>query len=255
MKPRRLLACLVALACGCAEIPQDRASVPLYLAGTDLSEPIVAAGDVPVVVERADLAFGPLYLCAGANSGDLCETARLEWLETAVVDATDSAPASAGELHGVTGTVRSWMYDLAISSQLTRGAPFVLDAAAELGGASLVLEGRARVDDTELEFRAAVPIQQNDDTEIGVSVIRKSTSEAFFRDVRADESGLLVRFDPTAWVRGIDFRSYAPDDRCDEGEEGCAQPLTFEPDSQAYRSVRIALVSGVRPTFQWDYTP
>ena len=82
-------------------------------------------GDVSVTIDRADLAFGPLYLCAGATAGDLCDTARFEWLDSAVVDTTLSDPVKVGELSGVTGTVRSWMYDLGLSSQLTREAPFI----------------------------------------------------------------------------------------------------------------------------------
>ena len=289
MRWRRALALTTVLAAACAETGQDRTSVPLFVAGTNVSEPVVAGFDVPVTIDRADLAFGPLYLCAGATAGDLCETARLEWLETVVVDTTASAPAPAGELSGLTGTVRSWMYDLGISSQLTRAEPFILDAASELGGTSLVIEGRAVVDGIELPFTASVPIQQTDDTELGVPVVRKSTSEAFSRDVGPDESALLVTFDPSTWIRGIDFRPYVSHDSCTSDgpalvcdgalertcdgdtelstrdctamghvcipEAGCRQRLTIDAQSEAYRTLRNALVSGGRPSFNWDYVP
>lgn len=289
MRRKQALALITVLAAGCAETGQDRTSVPLFVAGTNVSEPVVAAFGVPVTIDRADLAFGPLYLCAGATAGDLCDTARLEWLETVVVDTTASEPAPAGELSGVTGTVRSWMYDLGISSQLTRREPFILDAATQLGGASLVLEGRAVVDGIEVPFTASVPIQQTDDTELGVPVVRKSTSESFFRDVGSDESALLLRFDPSAWVRGIDFRPYVSRQTCTSGgptivcdgaleracdgetelstrdctgighvcipKKGCRERLTIEAESEGYRSLRNALVSGGRPSFNWDYVP
>jgi hypothetical protein len=289
MKLRHFHAILVAFASGCAETGQDRTTVPLFVAGTDISEPVVSIGDVPVTIDRADLAFGPIYLCAGATAGDLCDTARLEWLETVVIDTTTSEPANAGALSGVTGPVRSWMYDLGISSQLTRTTPFVLDAAEALGGASFVLEGQAVIDGIEVPFIASVPIQQTDETELGVPVIRKSTSESFFRDVTTDESGLVVRFNPSAWVRRMDFRPYVVREDCAEaglpmvcdGEverscedglivssrdcgqlgqvcvpgEGCADRLTIEDDSEAYRSLRNELVSGERPSFEWDSVP
>lgn len=289
MRQRHALALITVVAAGCAETGQDRTSVPLFVAGTNVTEPVVAAFDVPVTIDRADLAFGPLYLCAGATAGDLCDTARLEWLETVVVDTTLDEPARAGELSGVTGTVRSWMYDLGISSQLTRTEPFILDAASQLGGASLVLEGRAVVDGIEVPFTASVRIQQTDDTELGVPVVRKSTSESFFRDVGSDESALLLRFDPSAWVRGIDFRPYVshasctsggPTLACDgalertcDGETelstrdctalgnvciagtGCRERLSIDAESEAYRSLRNALVSGGRPSFNWDHVP
>lgn len=280
---------LAALSASCSGTGQDRVQVPLYVAGTDLSEPVVAAFDIPVRVDRADLAFGPLYLCAGASAGALCETARLEWLDAVVVDAAASAPKAAGELAGVTGTVRSWMYDLGISSQLTSAEPSVLGAANELGGVSLVLEGVAEVGGIEVPFRASVAVQQSEGTERGVPVIRKSTSEEFFRDVRPDESALLVRFDASSWVRGIDFRSSVsretctvsgPSIACDgtlertcEGaaelstqdcaeagqvcipNQGCQERLALAESDEAYRSVRNALAAGGRPAFNWDYVP
>lgn len=289
MKPTAALVVLAFAHLGCAETGQDRTRVPLFVAGTDATEAIVAVGDVLVTLDRADLAFGPLYLCAGASAGDLCDTARLEWLGTVVVDTVASEPASVGELVGITGQVQSWMYDLGISSQLTRSTPFILAAASELGGASFVLEGRAVVGGIELPFSASVPIQQTDDTELGVPVVRKSTSESFFREVGDDELGLVVRFDPGAWVRRIDFRPYVTADACapagpaiacdgaveqtceDQAElsrrdcgalglvclpgQGCAEELRIDGDTEAFRSLRNELVSGGRPSFEWDYIP
>ncbi len=289
MKTTTALVMLALVHFGCAETGQDRTRVALFVAGTDASEPVIAVGDALITIDRADLAFGPLYLCAGATAGDLCDTARLEWLETVVVNTLASEPATAGELVGITGPVQSWMYDLGISSQLTRSTPFVLAAANELGGASFVLEGRAAVDGIELPFSASVPIQQTDDTELGAPVVRKSTSESFFRDVGDDESGLVVRFHPGAWVQRIDFRPYVRADACapagpavachgtiertceDEVElsrrecselgqvclpgQGCADELRIEADTEAFRSLRNELVSGGRPSFEWDYVP
>ena len=157
------------------------------------------------------------------------------------------------------------------------------------GDTSFVLEGRAVVDGIEVPFTASVPIQQTDDTELGVPVVRKSLSETFFRDVTSNETALLVRFDPTPWVRGIDFRPYMSREACSDGGptivcdgalertcdnqselanrdcsqlnqvclpgNGCAKRLTIDSESEAYRSVRNALVVGVRPTFDWDYVP
>ncbi|MDD9944657.1 MAG: hypothetical protein OXU20_26665 [Myxococcales bacterium] len=287
----RLLGCmlLVATSGGCAGTGQDRTHLSLFVAGTDVSEPAVAVGDVAITIERADLAFGPLYLCAGATAGDLCDTARLEWLETVVVDTTAPEPALAGELFGTTGPVQSYMYDLGISSQRTGTEPYVLDAASDLEGASFVVEGRAVVNGIRLPFEASIPVQQTADTELGVPVVRKSTSEPFFRHVDMDEHGLAVRFDSAAWLRGIDFRSFVATDTCTTGgpaiacdgsvertcqggsqvssrdcdelaqvclpAQGCAERLIIERDSEAYRSLRNALVSGGRPSFEWDYVP
>jgi hypothetical protein len=230
-------------ASGCLDTGQERIEVPLFVAGTDVSEPITAEGGVRVTIDRAELAFGPLYLCAGATAGDLCDTARLEWLETTVVDTASPERVRAGTLRGVSGPVRSWMYDLGFSSQLTGEEPFVLDAARALGDASFVLEGRADVAGVELAFSASLPVQQTDTTELGVPVVRKSTSEAFYRDVTADEPGLVVRFDPGAWLRSVDFRPYVEE-----------EAVALRPDSEAVRTLHNALVSIGRPTFEWSDT-
>jgi len=283
------LALTALLTAGCADTGQDRANVPLFVAGTDVSQPMTALLDVPVTIDRADLAFGPLYLCAGATAGDLCEVARVEWLGTVVVDLTTAAPAEAGELTGVTGPVQSWMYDLGISSQLTRSEAYILDAARELGDTSLVLEGSAVVDGIPVPFSASVPVLQTEDTELGVPVVRKSSSESFFQDIDASEAGLLVRFDVTAWVRGIDFTPSVSRDVCavdgpdlicdgtlertcdadtelsvrdcaDDAEvcipnQGCRSRWVIEDGSEAFRALRNALLSGQRPTFTWDAVP
>ncbi len=281
----------LAAACfGCGQTGQGPANVSLFLGGVDVSEPVAAVGGVTLEIERADLAFGPLYLCAGTSAGQLCDTARLEWLESSVVDTTDPSFVDAGDLVGVTGAVRSWMYDLGISSQLTRDDPFVLDAARQLGNSSFVVEGRALVGDVSIPFRASVPVQQSDDTERGVPVVRKSVAEPFFVEVGEREAALFVRFDSRAWLAELDFRPFAASESCESagaplvcagrvertcGEEGvelserdcgelgavclprrgCEEALTLGPDTDAFRQLRNALVVGSRPTFEWQAEP
>ena len=270
----------------CTDFQQEEVKVPLWTAGTDVSQPVEAVGNVSVSISRAELAFGTLYLCPGAQAGELCDTARLEWLESAVVDTTRQDAVLVGELVGATGPVRSWMYDLGLSSQFGREEPFVLEAARQLGGASLVLEGRATVLGFAIPFRAAVPVQQQQATEQGVPIVRKSTSDVFSRDVTAEESGLVVRFDPRTWVRGIDFRDFVEtrtciaggpevvceglvEHRCDDdgsmiatqdcqaknqvclAKRGCATELVLESGTQAFRSIQNTLVAGQRPAFEW----
>jgi len=273
------------MALGCAPTSQDKTSLPLFVTGTDQPTSVVTRSGAEITIDRADLAFGPLFLCAGTTAGELCEVARLEWLDTVVVNTLDETAQRAGELSGVTGPVRSWMYDLGISSQLTSEDAFVLDAARELGGNSLQIEGRAQVDGIELPFSASIPIQQTDDTEQGVPVVRKSLSDQFFRDVSLGESGLTIRFNPADWVRDLDLSAYVRRESCvtdgpriacdgtqeytceDEvvvsqrdcgdlnqvclPDEGCKDALRITSESQQYRALRNALLSGVRPSFTW----
>src|ERR1700712_265658 len=185
---------LLALAAG-VETGQGRLALPLYLAGSGLTAPLTAAGGISLEIERAELAFGPLYLCAGNTAGELCETARLEWLQTRVVDLTSAVPTAAGELTGISGPVRSYMYDLGISSQLTRDEPYVLAAAQTLGDASLRVAGNAQLSGATVSFEAQLAVQQTAGTEPGVPVVRKSVSESFVHEITPHEGGVLVRFD------------------------------------------------------------
>lgn len=280
---------LIAL-CACVETGQERVSLPLYLAGSGMTSPLTAAGGIAVDVERAELAFGPLYLCAGNTAGELCETARMEWLESSVVDLTSAAPVESGQLSGISGPVRSFMYDLGISSQLTRDEPYVLPAAQALGGASLRVSGSAQLGGGTVAFEAQLAVQQTEGTEPGVPVVRKSTSDMFVHEVTATERGLLVRFDGAAWLRTMDLRSYLEDASCSEGGApivcaqsieqtcaadggmassrdcaalgqaclagvGCTGELQIEDGSEPYRALRNALLVGKRPTFEWGFEP
>lgn len=280
-----LLAC-ASLALSCADTGQERIDVPLYLAGTRVTSEVSALGDIPVTIERADLAFGPLFLCAGNTAGGLCETARAEWLQSAVVDTTSDDSMAVGSLAGVTGDVRSFMYDLAISSQLTRPEPYVLSAAEELGDSSFVLEGRALIHGSEIPFSASIPIAQGETTERGVPVIRKGTESTFFHEISGREDRLTIRFDPSTWVSRLDLRRYSRRASCETSDEqivcqdqtelicnadgspresrdcadlgqvclggqGCADELVIAEGSEAYRSLAIALTTTGRPRFEW----
>ena len=65
MKPIRTLAMAVALTTSCIDTGQERVTMPLRLAGTPPTAPSAALNGWSVELARADLAFGPLYLCAG----------------------------------------------------------------------------------------------------------------------------------------------------------------------------------------------
>ncbi|MFO7563757.1 MAG: hypothetical protein R6X02_14020 [Enhygromyxa sp.] len=287
---RRWVACSSLLALACVDVGVAPVEVPLYLAGTASDDPIAGKGGAQIELERAELAFGPIYLCAGAQAGDLCDAAQLEWLDALVIDVLAPAPVEAGELRGSEGTVRSWMFDLGIVSLLTQKHPLVLPAAEQLGGASLRLEGRATLEGVVIPFALALAVQQEDATETGVPVIRKSGSESFSHEVGPDEPGLLIRFDARPWVTQIDFAALLEDrscalagpelvcagqteQRCDAegnvvelrdcaaleqvcvGERGCVEIVEFTPDSQGYRAVRNQVVAGPRPAFTWGFSP
>lgn len=281
---------LGSLGIACVDVGRAQISVPLFVAGTEVTGPITGMGDAQIELDRAELAFGPLYICAGAQAGELCETARLEWLEAVGIDALDPTAHEVGELTGLEGSVRSWMFDLGMVSLLTQQQPLILPAAQQLGDSSLRLAGRASVSGVTIPFTAAVVVQQEEQTEIGVPVVRKSSSEVFEHEVMAGEPGLLVRFDARTWVSEIDFAALLEDasctpegpplvcagqleQTCDPGGAlleqrdcaalgqvcvrglGCTTSVDFVPETQGYRAIHNQLTAGPRPSFEWEFSP
>lgn len=275
------------LTAGCVDTGTATTTVELSVAGTDRSEPFPGRDGVSIVLERADLAFGPLYLCPGFQAGELCDEAVAEWPDAAVVDALDPTPRTVGTMEAITAVTRSWMYDLGIVSLLTQPEPLVTAAAEELGGHSVVLEGRAEVDGTTVPFVAEVAVRQAPGTEQGVPVVRRSPDDEFVRDIRPEGERLRVRFDPAPWLSTVDFRALREDRTCapygpavvcagdveqtcapdgavleeracdDLGGvcvrgEGCVERVRFEEDGQGWRSIRNDVAAGARPELVWD---
>ncbi len=243
------LAAMVAYAC--VDAPQDEVSLELVASGMEVDE--LGLGDgLSLSLSRADLAFGPLYLCPGTQAGELCDTARLEWTQSAVVDVLDSEPQSLGRLLGVTGPIRSYMFDYGISSLLTQERPQILDAAEQLDGASLVLSGEAILDGTAVPFSVGVVVEQSEDTESGVPVVRKSTTERFDFEVTVDSRRFTVAFRPESWFSSVSREHFDdainPDD-CEIGVDESCEEIEFDPDSSLARVIGQALSAGRRPEF------
>lgn len=282
---RNALLVLPALGCGgCIDMAQEPVEFPLLVAGSAQTQIDLPSGQIEL--DSAQVAFGPLYLCAGASAGDLCEVSRAQWLGSAVVDILNPTPVQVGEVTGNSGLVLSWMYDLGISSQLTAQKPFVLPAAQRLGGVSLLIKGRARVEGLAIPFSAAVAVEQTQDTELGVPVVRKSVSERFVRDLGAQPDALLVRFSPTGLFATSDLKALVSHEQCiatspsivcdgtlarscqngletsqmdcaGQGQvcardKGCVDELDIDPSSEFYRMLRASMLSGARPSMEWS---
>lgn len=245
MKCLGRLGVLVLALCGlgCADTQQDRVVVPFQVAGSDVPARFETSRGVSVALDRADLAFGPFYLCASTEAGDACETARAEWLDSAVVDTLDPTAFEVGELSAVNGPYRSFMYDLGIASLLTTKEALVLDAAEQLGDVSVVLEGRVDLDSGETPFSIALPIARTADNEIGVPVVRVRAEPSARHVITPADAALQVRFDPRAWIANVDFASVCAD------RAACTD---LAPNSQAGRAVRNALTAGTPPALEWN---
>lgn len=286
--PTRVLSATIvvgvgALLVGCTVSSQDRVEIELKVRGTTPVDVITTEG-ATIRLDDARLAFGPLTLCPGRQAGDLCETARLEWRESIVVDVLSERVQRAGFLDGVTGAARSWMYDLGITSLLTQKENIELDAARELGGHSLVLAGSATVDGVTVPFSIDLRAERQGEEGRGVALVRKGSTDAFELDVTDETSELLVSFDASSWVKQLPNASFVEskgcavgvsvacdgqvESSCDEAGDveatrdcaslglicapgvGCASEVVLSPSSLASQKVLQALVAGQRPTFE-----
>jgi hypothetical protein len=233
----------------CLDAGLDDVHVPLRLAGTAVEAPFVVRGDWQVELEQAELAFGPLTLCAGARPGGFCDTARAEWRSSAVVDVLSAEPALVGELIGSGGMVRSSMYDLGFVSLLTQGEPLVLPAAEALGGNSLRLTGRALRGSAAIRFTAELRVEDADGMPSGFPAIRHTSTPDQVRDLGEPGLSLAVRFDARPWLENVDFDGLLASDGC---QPACPDPVGFAEGSQPYRAVRSDVEGGSRPVFEWS---
>lgn len=275
---------LLVLLAGCIDTGTDPVSIALSAAGTEPAASIRARHGVTVSLERADLAFGPFTVCAGFQAGDNCDSALADWTEAAVVDALDPSPQRLGNLEGIGGSARSYMYDLGYVSLLTRTEPLELPAAAELGGASFVVEGTATVGGVAIPFRGARALAQPASVERGSPIVRSGVDDRFALELDGDTAPLVVRFDPQRWVEDVDFTTLVQDETCaadqvvvcalqrelecgPDGEtlrdtdctamgqvcapdEGCVDRIELPAASQGLAAIRNAILAGVPPTFE-----
>ncbi len=287
MKMRRYLPLLVfgTAALGCSgPAAQDEVRLDLEVAGSRFV-PVALDEGGELSLTRADLVFGPLTLCPGAQAGALCDTARLEWRDAAVVDVLSPASHGVGELVGATGGVRSLMYDLGYVSLLGEKGTRLTTTAARRLNASLALDGSARIKGTTIPFSARVVVQSYDDNEQGVPVVRRASSPAFNHEVTTGDRGLLVSFDAAPWVATLTVADFVQDETCSAAKQvvcsgqieltcsaagaegntrdcsndglvcapdvGCADVVLFSDTTRAYRVLVQALTAGRSPEFDY----
>ena len=230
---------------GCVDTGATEVNAELRVVGaTDLV--VNARNGWQVMLDEALVVFGPLWLCAGTTAGELCETARAEWLDATVVDALDDAEQRVGQLVGSEGEVRSWMYDYGLVSRLTEVDPWITPAAKTLNGNSVRLAGCATLEAKQLCFNLELPIAQGAAAEQGVPVVRVSGSKrvlATFGKVQQ----LTAGFNAAEWISTIDFDSLYFENGCDVG----CEVISITAENQAARAVRSALEGTARPTLDW----
>jgi len=151
---------------------RDFVELPLRVRGEGVE---FAAGERNVRLTRADVAVGPLYLCAAESADpELCDVALAERLDVVIIDGLDDSARSVGELAATTGRVRSSFFDYGISWLLTEQGPRAMPGAP--GGHSAVFEGQASRDGEQVRFRLAIDLEPIAPGDAAVSARRTSHS-------------------------------------------------------------------------------
>lgn len=228
---------------GCGDTIGQAVELPLSASG--VADPTFTQGEWEITLERAEVGFGPLYLCpASVPTGDLCEIAVVELTDSATLDALDAAEQTLPPLSGTTGTVRSAVFDYAISWPLTFRSPRPGPGAP--GGHSARFAGTASDGSRTLEFSADVDVTAN--------AVERLASGTFTEHTITDGSSRLhVVFDPVRWWQGVDFEALATTafEDPDAAAEGVAA-VAIEPTSPAYASIVHEMSAGVRPRLEWS---
>lgn len=233
-----LLLALGSLSCGDTGIPNVR--YPLLARGAPAAP--FTVGEYTVELEVAELAFGPLYLCAtSAASSDLCPSAVSEFADSAVIDLLDGERQALGDVVGFAGEVRSATFDYGITWLSTQRVPTATVAA--IAGHSLHVEGTASRDGDTLRFLADLdltPQAQGTRTVQGARVQGEGQATA---------TSLTLTFDPQRWWAQVDFEELSalaamtPD-----------ETLVLPKGSRAASALTIAITANYPPEFIWSQT-
>ena len=221
---------LAACTLACGSTGAETFAYPLV--GTGAAPPTIMAGDWQVTLTRADVAVGPIYLCAtAAASPELCNVAIGEFTDAATIDALDPTAQPLGDIDARPGDVRSAMLDYGISWFTTQTAPSPLGDLQH----SARLTGTAVLGDMSLEFDATIdvtPPMRGSPALVGLHAVT---------DAPSDDSRLELVIDPAAWITGVDFDALA--------QTGLTHDI--QPGDDAHATIAFAMTTAP-PTFRWS---
>ena len=232
---------LTALACfsvsGCEDT--GRARIEVLLEGAGTGEVTLSRGDATLTLTRADVSFGPIYFCASAGAeAELCGAALLEHTETETLEALSAEPESFGELRGITGSVRSALYDYGISWLATSQSPAPNPGAAK--DHSAVIEGVVERTGQRVEFLAQIDLPPRSRGTLAMN------GQATRHELTERTARLRVIANPVRWFERVDL-----DELLASAGDGDG-PLAIAPGSQAYEAIVLGMQNRAPLEFSWS---
>lgn len=229
MSPRAATLLLLAVA-ACGTTGAEPFEYPVTARGPGADGFMV--GEWQVTLTRADVAIGPVYLCAtAAASPDLCHVAIGEFTDVAVVDALAAEAAPIGEIAARPGDVRSAMLDYGISWFTTDTGP---EALSELKHSARLI-GTAVRGDMSIGFDATIdvaPPMRGSPALVGLHASA---------DAPGPDSSLELELDPRGWFAGVDLDALA----------AAGTDHTIVPGDAAHAAIAFAMTTQP-PRFRWS---
>lgn len=230
---------LLSMLCSaCGSTGQQRLQLPARAAGNNEAA-LFNVGGWQVALGTAQVAIGPLYLCASeSTSTDFCSSALAEIRSSAHFDALQSAPVDLGTLAAISGTARSAQFDYGISWWLTH--PSAQPTEGAIDGHSARFVGSATRGAEQFRFRA--------DLDIAPQLAGRNSVATRFdaHALQTSEEVLVVSVDARAWWQRVDFDALFA-----SAMNSVASEVQILPGSLAYDTLAIAMTSGAPPLLQW----
>jgi len=229
-----LCAALAVLSCG--DSGGTRYEIPATAYGTQARA--VEIDGAILRLTRAEIAFGPLYLCATESAeSELCGTALAELLSTRLVDGLAKDAQRLGTIEATSGTIRSGFFDYGITWGLTQQAPRPNPGAMQH---SARLEGEIELDDgSSYTFHAEVDINPLSPGDAAVNGLKTR------HELSRNTQSLSVTFDPSAWLTRVKLEKLLEIED-DDGE------IELTIGTQPYEAILQGMTVNNPPVLRWE---
>jgi len=231
------LGCCAFWLLSCGDAGRDRVRVPVTASGEQAREVAIDGGVLRLT--RAEVAVGPLYLCATKSAEiELCETALAELLDVRAFDALSQQEQPLGTLDGTSGTIRSGFFDYGISWTLTQQAPRASEGSVD--GHSARLVGTLEAEDgANLSFVADVDVTPLSAGDAAVNGLKS------LHELDAATSALDIHVDPSRWLRRIQADKLRALDDDGDGK------VVLKRGDQPYEAILQGMTANDPPELVW----